>query len=153
MQNYKEQRSIVHQFSCFCMENHLWKFHPKWRSYYLTIWMPRINAANNKNSGILEKRYCHARRPRSVDSFLQWLFTWQKLLNIFEISLTLSEKAFTISPRNLALIAFYPPTFLPSTFNNLSTLIILAQNLHFRICAELAYIQSMSVAGFCVPEN
>ena len=29
VQNYKEKGSIVHQFTCFCMENHLWKFQPK----------------------------------------------------------------------------------------------------------------------------
>ena len=29
MQSYKEKVSIVHQFTGFCMENHLWKFQPK----------------------------------------------------------------------------------------------------------------------------
>ena len=29
VQNYKEKGSIVHHFTCFCIENHLWKFKPK----------------------------------------------------------------------------------------------------------------------------
>ena len=32
-------------------------------------------------------------------------------------SVTPSDNSFTISPHNLALFAFYPPTLLPSTFN------------------------------------
>ena len=52
---FKDRGSIVHQFTCFCMEHHLWKFQPK-RIHISRVMNENINKENKKNSG-LRKRY------------------------------------------------------------------------------------------------
>ena len=46
-------RRIVHQFTCFCMENHLWEFQPK-RTHICWDMNENINKENKKNSGFGE---------------------------------------------------------------------------------------------------
>ena len=53
MQNYKEKGSILHPFTCFRMENHLWKFQPK-RTRISWDMNENINKENKKNSGFGE---------------------------------------------------------------------------------------------------
>ena len=53
MQNYKEKGSIVHQVTCFCMENHLWKFQPK-RTHISGDMNENINKENKTTSGFGE---------------------------------------------------------------------------------------------------
>ena len=53
MQNIKEKGSIVHQFTCFCMENHLCKFQSK-RTNISGDMNENINKENKKNSGFGE---------------------------------------------------------------------------------------------------
>ena len=53
VQNYKEKGSIVHQFTCFCMENHLWKFQHK-RTHISWDMNENINKENKNNSGFGE---------------------------------------------------------------------------------------------------
>ena len=50
VQNYKEKGSIVHQFTCFSMENHLWKFQPK-QTHNSWDMNENMNKENEKNSG------------------------------------------------------------------------------------------------------
>ena len=53
MQNYKEKGSIVHQFTCFCMENHICEnFNPN-GLILAEIMNENINKENN-NSGFGE---------------------------------------------------------------------------------------------------
>ena len=49
--------------------------------------------------------------------FLQWLFLSKILQYLGFLDTIDSDNTFTISPLNLALLHFYPPTLLPSTFN------------------------------------
>ena len=53
VQNYKEKGSIVHQFTCLCMENQLWKFQLK-RTHISWDMNENINKENKKNSGFGE---------------------------------------------------------------------------------------------------
>ena len=109
MQNYKEKGLIVHQFICFCMENHLWKFQPKWT--HISWDMNENINKENKRILVLETHTI------IIYNFLQWLFL-SKFFAIFgflwhHLTILLPFHLITYS----STFAFYPPTLLPSTFN------------------------------------
>ena len=53
VQNFNEKGSILHHFTCFCMEYHLWKFQPK-QTHISWDMNENINKENKKNSGLGE---------------------------------------------------------------------------------------------------
>ena len=97
--NYKEKGSIVHQFTCFCMENHLWKFQPKQTPISWDM-NENINKENKKNSGFGEA--LQLRSHTFIIVFSSDYF-FQTFSNIW-VSVTSSDNSFTISPHNLALL-------------------------------------------------
>ena len=101
MQNYKEKGSIVHQFTCFCMENHLWKFQPKWTRISWDM-KENINKRKWKKILVLEKHNSNALTPLSLIVFSSDYF-FQCFCNIW-VFVTPSDNSFTISPHNLALL-------------------------------------------------
>ena len=110
---YKEKGSIVHRFTCLCMENHLWKFQPK-RTHISWDINENINKENKKNSGFGEERS----HTIIIDNFLQWVFL-SKFFAIFWFLWTPSDNSFTISPHNLALLhSTLLHSYIPSTFKD-----------------------------------
>ena len=111
VQNYKEKGSIIHQFTCFCMENHLRKFQLK-RTLISWDMNENINNENKKNSGFGEVLYTVKKKNtlshHIIDNFLQWVFL-SKLLQYLGFCDTIWQFFYHFTSE-LSTFAFYPPT-------------------------------------------